>query len=231
MMWCRSIHCIYQQKLNQQPPHCTCPTQTWLNSDVFKYLLILGNGFCWKCCYCIKCLHWECGKYCVDYWPEDPAVATTYIGWIWGLSLDVTLETTLFPFPWELMICKFPSLFLIVVFARAHLMSLPHLTINTSKFNTINISTFIPVNYSKLERMKNFLKTFFWTINSIMCFSNCIYLGFLVCRVYVIILVIVKSSFLNNDTHSMPWWHVGSVVRLDQHSMAPKDVWNCCSPV
>lgn len=195
MMWYRSIHCIYQQKLNQQPPHCTCPTQTWLNSDVFKYLLILGNGFCWKYCYCIKCLHSECGKYCVDYWPEEPAMATTYIGWIWGLSLDVSLRVNdmqIYLTVFNCSVCKSPpDVPPPLGYKYLKIQYNEHFYFHTSKlFKT----------WEDEELFKGiFLDYRFNDVLFQLHISR-----FLVCRVYVIILVIVKSSFLN-DTHSMPW--------------------------
>lgn len=46
-----------------------------------------------------------------------------------------------------LMLCRFCSLLLIVVFARGHLMFLLHRTIKSSEFIVINMSTSISVNY------------------------------------------------------------------------------------
>lgn len=73
-----------------------------------------------------------------------------------------------------LMLCKFASLFLIVVFARAHLMFLPHPSIKSSKLNTINISAASTSegslqNFRGSRTFKGFVS---WTVNTVFFFCH-----------------------------------------------------------
>lgn len=67
-------------------------------------------------------------------------MAATYRGWpIFGCHPGDCIVSIFLRINDTLMLCKFPGLLLIAVFAGAHLVSLPHFAINTT-----NIFTSVP---------------------------------------------------------------------------------------